>query len=198
MQDLNRLVESIVPEFENTAYEYDALFAVAKAALLDDINRNQVDNPNYNIFVDHNPVWLIRTAINKFITISELAYDKYPADASRIQQLMEYNARVTIGEENTQPPFDVDYLDHISNLLHELEVDYEDNYHDVYRELGDNIRTIAHIYARNFPNHSEDDYFNAGMSVLHELSQQYSEDDIMRYKPEALICKRINQLARTA
>ena len=194
MQDIDRLIDAIVPEYENSAYEYGALFAIAKAAIIEDITKNRQKNPNYNILTDHNPTWLIRTAINKFIEISDYAFDKYPAEATDIQRLMLYNARVIIGEENTQPPFDISELDHISKLYEEVETDYENNLHDVYRELGDNIRTLAHIYARNYTKHSEDDYFNAGMAALHELSQQYSEEDIMRHKPEAYICQRMQQL----
>lgn len=196
MQDIDRLIDTIVPEYENSAYEYEALFTIAKAAVIDDIAKNKKDNPNYNIFVDHNPTWLIRTAINKFIEISNYAFDKYPAEATNIQRLMLYNARVTTGKENIQPPFDISELDRISNLYREVEADYEDNLHDVYRELGDNIRTLAHIYARNYAEHSEDDYFNAGMTALHKLSQKYSEEDIMRHKPEAYICQQMQELAR--
>ena len=31
MQDIDRLIDAIVPEYENSAYEYGALFAIAKA-----------------------------------------------------------------------------------------------------------------------------------------------------------------------
>ena len=187
MNDLDRLINTIIPEYENSSYEEDDLFSIAKAALVEDIAEQQQNNPDYNIFIDHNPGWLARTAINRYIAICDIAFDKYPDDAIRIKELMEYNAQITLNHVNIQPPFDTEDLDRVSEIYQELETYYENSLHDVYRELGDNIRVIARIRARNNPEHSEEDYFNVGMKALHELSQQYSETDIMRHKPEAYI-----------
>ena len=188
MNDLDRLVNAIVPEYGNSSYEEEELSLIAKAALISDINEQVQTNPDYNVFVDHNPGWLIRTAINKYLAINDLAFDRYPDDATKIKELMEYNASITIDtSHDIQPPFAVEELDYINNIYQELETYYEDSLHDVYRELGDNIRIIARIRARNNPEHSEEDYYNAGMNALHELSQKYSEIDIMRHKPEAYI-----------
>ena len=108
---------------------------------------------------------------------------------------MEYNAQITLSRDDIQPPFDTEDLDRVSEIYQELETYYENSLHDVYRELGDNIRVIARIRARNNPEHSEEDYFNVGMKALHELNQQYSETDIMRHKPEAYINQCMGALA---
>ena len=39
MQDIDRLIDAIVPEYENSAYEYGVLFAIAKAAIIEDITK---------------------------------------------------------------------------------------------------------------------------------------------------------------
>ena len=151
MNDLDRLIDTIIPEYENSSYEEDDLFSIAKAALVEDIIEQRQNNPDYNIFIDHNPGWLARTAINKYIAICDIAFDRYPDDAIRIKELMEYNAQITLSRDDIQPPFDTEDLDRVSEIYQELEAYYENSLHDVYRELGDNIRVIARIRARNNP-----------------------------------------------
>ena len=87
MNDLDRLINAIVPEYENSSYEEDDLFLIAKAALVEDIAEQQQNNPDYNIFIDHNPSWLARTAINRYIAICDIAFDRYPDDAIKISDV---------------------------------------------------------------------------------------------------------------
>ena len=195
MNDIDRLINSIIPEYENSSYEENELFTIAKAAIIEDITEQRKNNPNYNIFTDHNPSWLIRTAIAKYIAINDLAIDKYPDDAMDIKNFMEHKASAIIYSDRVQPLFDAEKLQRINSLYNELEAYYENNQHDIYRELGGNIRILARIHARNYPTHSEKDYYDAGMNALYELSKKYSGIDIMRHKPETYINQCMGALA---
>ncbi len=194
MENLDRAIEETVSHYGNSVFEPETLALIGKAALLDNIKKNQAENPDYNVFTDHNPGWILRSAINHFTKICERAAELYGEDASKIQKLMEYNAHLSCGETDVEPPFSSEELDRIAPMLERLEQDYTDS-HDAFSELGAGVRLTARIYSRMYPNHSEEEYFNAGMEALHELSQKYqTEDEIMRHKPEAYIQEKVDQL----